>query len=131
MKLDHIAIVTDQLENTIRTFEDLLGVKADPPVSVPDQGVISAYIPLEGVGIELMQPTDPDGGIQKFLDKRGPGIHHVAVRLDDRKAALDTYREAGVRLIIGTANGSQSAFIHPKSTGGVLIELCGGDKKEE
>ena len=122
-KLAHIAIVTDNIEATIQTYEALLGVKAGAPVNVPDQGVISAYIPLEGVGIEIMQPTDPNGGIQKFLDKRGPGIHHMAVSVGDKEKAITEYENAGVRLIVGTANGNKSAFIHPKSTGGVLIEL--------
>ena len=76
-----------------------------------------------GVGIEIMQPTDPNGGIQKFLDKRGPGIHHMAVSVGDKEKAITEYENAGIRLIVGTANGNKSAFIHPKSTGGVLIEL--------
>ena len=122
-KLAHIAIVTDNIEATIQTYEALLGVKAGAPVNVPDQGVISAYIPLEGVGIEIMQPTDPEGGIQKVLDKKGPGIHHIAIKTDDREKAIADYEAAGVKMIIGSANGHKAAFIHPKSTGGVLIEL--------
>ena len=122
-KLTHIAIVTNNIEETIQTYEALLGVKAGTPVNVPDQGVISAYIPMEGVGIEIMQPTIPHGGIQKFLDKRGPGIHHMAVSVGDKEKAIAQYESAGVRLIVGTANGKKSAFIHPKGTGGVLIEL--------
>ena len=122
-KLAHIAIVTDNMEKTIATYESLLGIKVGTPVNVPDQGVISAYIPLEGVGIEIMQPTDPEGGIQKVLDKKGPGIHHIAIKTDDREKAIADYEAAGVKMIIGSANGHKAAFIHPKSTGGVLIEL--------
>lgn len=123
-KLSHIAIATNNVEELSKLYADLFHVEPVAPVSVPDQGVISGYVPLEGCGIELMQPTDPEGGIQKFMDKHGAGLHHIAMEVDDLDAAEEEYRAKGYRLIVGTANGHKSVFVHPKTTGGVLIELC-------
>lgn len=123
-KLDHISIVTDDLNGTIERWEKLLGTSIPAPEEVADQGIVSTYLPLDGVGIEILEPTDPNGGIRKFLDKKGPGIHHFALKVEDREAMIQALTAAGVRLIIGSANGNKSVFIHPKSTGGVLVELC-------
>ena len=123
-KLDHISVVTNDIEATMKMYSDIFHVECDTPVCVPDQGVISGYVPLDGCGIEITQPTDPNGGIQKFIDKHGAGLHHIAYQVEDLDAAEKEYTEKGYRLIIGTANGRKSIFIHPKSTGGVLIELC-------
>ena len=123
-KLDHVAVVTDNIYETVARYEKLLGVEIRTPAVVEGQGIISTYIPLDGVGIELLQPIDPEGGIQRFLDKKGPGIHHFSLKPDDREEAIRELSEDGVRLLLGEANGKKSVFIHPKSTGGVLIELC-------
>lgn len=123
-KLNHIAIATDDVKELSKRYAELFHVEPETPISVPDQGVISGYIPLEGCGIELIQPTDPEGGIRHFMDRHGPGLHHIALSVDDLDAAEAEYRAAGYRLIVGTANGHKSIFVHPKSTGGVLIELC-------
>jgi len=123
-KLDHIAIVTEDISASRQFYEKLLGVPAGEEIDVPDQGIVSAFIPLRGVGIELLEPTDPNGGIQKFLDKKGPGIHHIALHVDSLEEAVNAYSKQGIHLIIGSANGQKSVFLHPKDTGGVLIELC-------
>ncbi len=128
-KLDHIAIVVEDVYESVPKYEELLQLKSDTPVSVPDQGVISAVFPLEGCSIELMQPTDPNGGIRKYLDKKGPGIHHIAIKVEDIDEAEAAYQAMGYRLIVGSANGKKSVFIHPKSTGGILVELCANQEK--
>lgn len=122
--LDHIAIATQDLSSAVERFEAILGAKAGDTVNVPDQGVMSAVVDLGNASIELMQPTDSEGGIQKYIDKKGEGIHHIALRINDMDAIEKALTACGIKLIVGTANGNKSVFIHPKSTGGVLIELC-------
>lgn len=121
---DHIAIATTDLPAAIAKFESILNAKASEIVHVPDQEVMSAVFALGNASIELMQPTNPEGGIQKFIEKKGEGIHHIALKVDDIDKAEKEYSIEHIKLIIGTANGNKSVFIHPKSTGGVLIELC-------
>ena len=122
--LDHIAIVTKDISAAISAYEVMLGIKAGAIVSVTDQGVKSAVIAMDNSDIEIMQPIDPQSGIQKYIDKKGEGIHHVALKVDDLDEAEAHLSANGIKLIIGTANGNKSMFIHPKSTGGVLVELC-------
>ena len=96
-------------------------------MGVPDQESVVAFLPIADIEVELVKPTSEDSGIARFLNHRGPGIHHICFEVDDIESFLETLRERGVELIneepvIGTA-GKRIAFIHPKSTHGVLIEL--------
>lgn len=122
--LDHVAIATLDVEAAVQKYETLFNAKAGEIVSVPDQGVKSAVVTIGDSAIELMQPLDADNAISKYIEKKGESIHHIALKVDDLDATEKELTEKGVRLIIGTANGNKSIFIHPKSTGGVLMELC-------
>lgn len=127
MKIDHIGIATRQLKEATALWQDALGLEVDSMEDVGEQGVRVAMLPIGETHIELLEPLTPDSPVGKFLDKRGPGIHHVAIRVDDIRAALGQLKEKGVRLIDETprigAGGCFVAFIHPSSTNGVLLEL--------
>lgn len=123
-KLDHIAIATKDVEAAAGFYEALLGFKVNEITEVPDQDIKSTYVPIPGFGIEILQPIDPNGSIQKFIDKKGEGIHHFAVKVSSIEAASKELADNGIKLIKSTTDGKLTVFIHPKSTGGVLIELC-------
>ncbi|MCM3873006.1 MAG: methylmalonyl-CoA epimerase [Pyrinomonadaceae bacterium] len=127
MKIDHIGIATRQLKEATALWHDALGLEVDSSEEVGEQGVRIAMLPIGETHIELLEPLTPDSPIGKFLDKRGPGIHHIAIRVDDILAALRQMKEKGARLIDETprvgAGGCLVAFIHPSSTNGVLLEL--------
>ncbi len=126
LRLHHIGIVVEDLDVAAASYERL-GFSDGERFSVPEQG-IEAIVYMAGLGyMELIQPTDPEGAIGRYLAKRGPGTHHVAYAVDDIAASLDRLRAAGVRLIdeaprAGT-HGWRIAFIHPESCQGVLTEL--------
>lgn len=122
--LDHIGIAIKDINVAAKLYETLLGIKVGEIIEIPDQGIKSAYIPIPGVGIELLQPTDPNGGIQKFIDKKGEGFHHLAVKVPNIDAVMKELADNGIRLIKSTTYGKMTVFIHPASTNGVLIELC-------
>jgi methylmalonyl-CoA/ethylmalonyl-CoA epimerase len=127
MKIDHIGIATRQLKEATALWQDALGLEVDSAEDVSEQGVRIAILPIGETHIELLEPLTPESPVGKFLDKRGPGIHHIAIRVDDIRAALGQLKEKGARLIdemprIG-AGGCLVAFIHPSSTNGVLLEL--------
>lgn len=127
MKIDHIGIATRQLEEAKALWAESLGLKVDSTEDVHDQGVRVAMLPIGETRIELLEPITASSPIGKFLDKRGPGIHHIAIRVDDIAITLEKLKKQGLRLIdekprIG-AGGCLVAFIHPSSTNGVLLEL--------
>ena len=122
--LDHISIAVKDVEFSAKLYEILFGIKPGELIKVPDQGIISKYLPLLNAGIEMIQPLDSNGGIQKFIDKKGEGLHHIAFKVDSVDSAIQELTAAKVDLIIGTAGDNKTVFIHPKSTCGVLIELC-------
>ncbi len=122
--LDHVAIATLDVEAAVAKYEAMFGATAGEIVSVPDQGVKSAVVTIGDSTIELMQPLDDFNAIRKYIDKNGEGLHHIALKVDNLDATEKELLEKGVRLIVGTANGNKSIFIHPKSTDGVLMELC-------
>jgi len=126
-RIDHIGIAVSDLGESLRFFRDALGLELDAPEEVPSQRVRAHFLQAGEAALELVEPTADDSPIAKYIAKRGPGIHHVALRVDDIVAALARLKARGVRLIDVTprpgAHGSLVAFIHPSSTHGVLVEL--------
>jgi methylmalonyl-CoA/ethylmalonyl-CoA epimerase len=127
MKINHLGIATQDIEHALQFWGDALGLKNIYTETVEDQKVRIAMLPLGESRIELLEPTSEDSPISKFLEKRGGGIHHIAVEVEDIEAALAKLRAHGMRLIdesprIG-AEGCLVAFVHPSSASGVLLEL--------
>lgn len=131
--LDHVAIAVADLEETLGFFRDVLGLEVEAPEEVPSQGVRAQFVRFgeaAGATVELLQATAPDSPVARFLARRGPGLHHIALRVPDIVAALAELKARGVRLIDESprpgAHGALVAFIHPSSTRGVLLELKQG-----
>ncbi len=129
-KIDHVGIAVKNLDEAIKVWEGL-GLKVEEIEEVPDQKVRTAIIHVGESRIELLEPTAEDSPIAKFIAKRGEGIHHIALGVDDIEAHLEELKEKGYRLIdekprIG-AGGAKIAFVHPKAVTGVLLELCQRD----
>ncbi len=127
-KIDHIGIAVESIEKSLRYYKDLLGLEYLGSEEVAEQNVRIAFLKIGESKIELVEPTSDDSPIAKFLEKRGTGIHHIAIRVDNIEEALARHLEAGARLIdekprIG-AHNIRIAFVHPKSSDGVLFELC-------
>ena len=127
MKIHHIGIATSQIGVAAEIWDHLLGLQADHTEEVAGQKVRVCMLPVGESRLELLEPMSPDSPISKFLDKRGGGIHHVAVSVENIRAALADLKAKGARLIdeeprVG-AGGCLVAFIHPSSTAGVLLEL--------
>jgi methylmalonyl-CoA/ethylmalonyl-CoA epimerase len=127
MKIDHLGIATNAIDEAVGFWRDALGLHFDAIEEVKDQKVRVAMLPIGDSRIELLEPTATDSPIAKFLEKRGPGIHHIAVRVENIREALNRLKEQGARLIdesprVG-AGGCLVAFVHPSSANGVLLEL--------
>ncbi|MHA2378969.1 MAG: methylmalonyl-CoA epimerase [Candidatus Thorarchaeota archaeon] len=127
-KIEHIGIAVESIEKMLPYYRDGLGLEYSGEEVVAEQRVRVAFFEIGESRIELLEPTSDDSPVAKFLAKRGPGIHHVAVRVNDIKAALKAHEENGAELIdkeprVG-AHNMRVAFVHPRSTGGVLLELC-------
>ncbi len=127
MKIEHIGIATHNIEDALKFWRDALGLRVVETEEVAEQGVRVVMLPLGEPRIELLEPTSESSPMAKFLEKRGAGIHHIAVRVDDIRATLKRLKESGARLIDETprtgAGGCLVAFIHPATAGGVLLEL--------
>jgi methylmalonyl-CoA/ethylmalonyl-CoA epimerase len=127
MKIDHIGIATKGIDKAAQFYRDMLGLEVAETEEVPDQKVRVAMLTIGESRIELLEATSNDSPISRYLEKRGPGIHHIAVRVDDIQAALADLKRKGARLIDeeprSGAGGCLVAFVHPSSTGGVLLEL--------
>ncbi len=127
MKIDHLGIATKGIDEALKFWEDALGLQNVHTETVDDQKVKIAMLPLGESRIELLEPTSDDSPISKFLDKRGGGIHHIALEVPDIEAALAKLKARGMRLIDETprtgAEGCMVAFVHPSSANGVLLEL--------
>lgn len=127
-KLDHVAIAVNNLDEALAAYEKLFGLKAEKIENVPDQGVKAALLPIgEGSEIELIQPVNNESGVAKFLEKKGEGIHHIALEVENVDQELKSLSAQGVTLIDKEPRSGLAgriAFLHPKSTRGVLIELC-------
>jgi len=126
--IEHIGIAVVSLETAIPYYETLLGTKCYATEVVADQKVKTAFFKVGQTKIELLESTDPEGPIGKFLEKKGPGVHHLAFAVDDVNSALVQAQDAGIQLIDKQsrkgAEGLNIGFLHPKSTLGVLTELC-------
>ncbi|MCF6464569.1 methylmalonyl-CoA epimerase [Clostridium sp. Cult2] len=127
-KVDHIGIAVKNLDETLKFYEEVLGVKCVNKEVIEEQKVKVAFLPLGDTEVELLESTKEDGPIAKFIEKKGEGIQHIAYRVDDIEKAIEVLKEKGIRLIDEKprygAGGAKIAFLHPKSTFGVLIELC-------
>jgi methylmalonyl-CoA epimerase len=127
MKIDHIGIAVRSLADAVKVYENTLGLKVSGYETVEDQGVNLAMIPLGESRIELLEPLHAESPVEKFMAKRGEGIHHIAVSVDNIEEALERFKASGARLIDTVprrgAHNSKIAFIHPSSTNGVLLEL--------
>lgn len=132
MKISHLGIATKGIDEALKFWQDALGLENVHTETVEDQKVRVAMLPIGESRVELLEPTSPDSPISKFLEKRGGGIHHIAVEVDDIEAALAKLKAEGARLIdekprIG-AEGCLVAFVHPAASGGVLLELVQENK---
>ena len=126
--IEHIGIAVNNLQESIEYYEKVLGLECYAIEEVKDQKVKTAFFQVGDTKIELLESTDPDGPIGKFVERKGPGMHHMAFAVADTNQALKEVEEKGIRLIDKQsrkgAEGLSIGFLHPKSTGGVLTELC-------
>lgn len=128
LTINHIAIAVKNIAGSLKMWKDLFGLKLIKITDVPDQKVKVAMLEVGDMHIELLEPLSPDSTVAKFIEKRGEGLHHIAFAVEDIEAVLEELKNKGVKLIDEKprkgAIDSKIAFIHPQSTGGVLIELC-------
>ncbi|PIE55019.1 MAG: methylmalonyl-CoA epimerase [Dethiosulfovibrio peptidovorans] len=129
--VDHIGIAVQSIEESLKFWEGTLGVQCHGVEEVAEQKVKTAFLPIKDTEIELLEGTSDESPVAKFIAKKGEGIHHLALRVENLEASLAELKEKGVRLIdekprIG-AGGAKIAFVHPKSSGGILLELCERD----
>lgn len=127
-KVDHIGIAVKSIDEALKFYEDVLGIKCVEQEVVEEQHVRTAFLPVGDTEVELLESTSDDGPIAKFIEKKGEGIQHIAYKVDNIEKALEELKAKGIRLIdekprMG-AGGAKIAFLHPKSTFGVLIEIC-------
>ncbi len=129
--VDHIGIAVKSIDESAKFYTDLLDLKLTGTEVVAEQKVKTAFIPAGESEIELLESLSPDGPIGRFIEKNGEGIQHIALRVEDIESALDELKNNGIKLIDEKprygAGGAKIAFIHPKATGGVLLELCQRD----
>lgn len=125
-KINHVAIVVADIDESLKFWQDGLGIKLDHVEDVPSQKSMVAFLPLGESEVELVKPTSQDSGVAKFLEERGGGMHHLCFEVDDIAGMLADLKVKGIRLINEEPlilPGRKMAFVHPKSTGGVLVEL--------
>lgn len=131
-KIDHIGIAVKNLEETLKFYEDVLGIKCVSQEVVEEQKVKVAFLPIGDTEVELLESTSEDGPIARFIEKKGEGIQHIAFKVDNIEEAIKELEEKGVRMIDEQprygAGGARIAFLHPKSTSGVLIEISQRDQ---
>jgi methylmalonyl-CoA epimerase len=130
-KIDHIGIAVKSIEEALKFYTDVLGLKCTGIEEVAEQKVKTAFIPVGGSEVELLESTDDNSPIAKFIEKRGEGMQHIALKVDNIEEAIEDLKAKGILLIDEKprygAGGAKIAFLHPKSTRGVLIELCQRD----
>ena len=128
LKIDHLGIAVNSIDQGKNFWTDVLGLDFEGSETVHEQKVTTAFFPVGESEVELLESTSPDGPVAKYIEKKGEGIQHIAFRVENIEDALDELRKKGIRLIdekprIG-AGGAKIAFLHPKATNGVLVELC-------
>lgn len=128
LKIDHLGIAVNSIEEGKKFWTDVLGLKFEGSETVAEQKVTTAFFPVGESEVELLESTAPDGPVAKYIEKRGEGIQHIAFRVENIEVALAELKEKGIRLIDEKprtgAGGAKIAFLHPKSTNGILVELC-------
>jgi methylmalonyl-CoA/ethylmalonyl-CoA epimerase len=126
--IDHIGIAVGSIEQAGKFYTDIMGLKIEQVENVADQKVNVAFLPITDSEVELLESTDPDGPVAKYINARGEGVQHIAFRVENIEEALGEMKEKGIRLIDQEprkgAGGAKIAFIHPKETNGVLVEIC-------
>jgi methylmalonyl-CoA/ethylmalonyl-CoA epimerase len=125
-KINHIGLAVEDIESALLFWEGALGIKLDHTEETGDKSLKLGFLKVGDSELEMVQPTTPDSTMTKFLEKRGPGIHHICLEVDDIDGMLAQLKEKGIQLIDETPRemeGRRLAFVHPKSTGGVLLEL--------
>lgn len=125
--INHVAVVVDDMERSLSFWRDALGIKLHELRDVPAEKSQVAFLPVADAEVELVMPTTDDSGIAKYLARRGPGMHHLCLEVDDIEGMMSQLKAKNIRLINEepriAADGKKYAFIHPESTGGVLVEL--------
>jgi methylmalonyl-CoA/ethylmalonyl-CoA epimerase len=125
--IHHVAVVVDDMEKSLGFWRDALGIELSELRDVPAEKSQVAFLPVAGAEVELVMPTSDDSGIAKYLAKRGPGLHHICLEVDDIDGMMSQLKSRAIRLINeqprAAADGRKYAFVHPESTGGVLVEL--------
>jgi len=126
-RIDHLAIVVDDVEKALTFWRDGLGLEVSHVEEVPEQGAEVTFLAIGDQNVELVKPIDDESGTARFLEKRGPGMHHIALEVENIESSLEHLGAAGIRLIhdepVLGAGGRRIAFIHPENTQGVLVEL--------
>ena len=127
MEIDHIAIAVSSMDDALATFERLYGITAEHTEDIASDKVSEAMLKVGNTYLQLLQPSDPESTVAKFIEKRGQGLHHIAIRVDDLESTLAHLKNEGAELLdeeprIG-GGGHRVAFVHPKTTNGILIEL--------
>ena len=128
LKIDHLGIAVNSINERKNFWADVLGLEFEGTETVEEQKVTTAFFPVGESEVELLESTSPDGPIAKYLEKKGAGLQHIAFRVENLESALQELKDKGVRLIDEKprhgAGGAKIAFLHPKATGGLLVELC-------
>ncbi len=126
-RIDHVAVLVDDLEKTLAFWQDGLGMELSHVEDVPAEKSMVAFLPIGGSEVELVKPTTDDSGLARYLEKRGPGMHHICLEVDDIEGMLARLKEKGIQLInelpLNGLGGKRYAFVHPKSANGVMVEL--------
>jgi len=126
-RIDHLAVLVEDIQQAVAFWRDGLGMEVSHQQDVPTEQARIAFLPVGDSEIELVQPTTDDSGLRRYLEKRGPGMHHVCLQVDDIEAMLARLKARGIELINEaprtSADGKKYAFIHPRSAGGVMVEL--------
>jgi methylmalonyl-CoA/ethylmalonyl-CoA epimerase len=128
LKIDHLGIAVNSIDEGKNFWSDVLGLEFEGAETVEEQKVTTAFFPVGESEVELLESTAPDGPVAKFIEKKGTGFQHIAFRVADIDAALEELKQKDIQLIDQTprigAGGARIAFLHPKATGGILVELC-------
>ncbi len=128
LKIDHLGIAVSSIDERKNFWTDILGLAFAGTETVAEQKVTTAFLPVGESEVELLESTSPDGPVAKYIEKRGEGMQHIAFRVENIEEALQELKAKGIQLIDQTprmgAGGAKIAFLHPKATGGILVELC-------